>query len=167
MTDQTARFALPFIDPGQSQKEMTHNEALAAVDAALHPSVQKVGQAVPPATPAIGDQWIVGDPASADWAGRAQAIATWTAGGWRFLAPRDGMTVWSIADGVDARFHAGKWTLGEVAGDRLTIGGVQVVGPQAAAIAAPTGGAVVDVEARGTLTAIIAALTAHGLIAKA
>jgi len=42
---------------------------------------------------------------------------------------------------------------------------VQVVGPQEAAIAAPSGGSAVDVEARAALGAILDALRGHGLIA--
>lgn len=34
MTDTSARFALPLILPGQAQKEIFHNEALALLDAA-------------------------------------------------------------------------------------------------------------------------------------
>ena len=36
----TVRFALPLIAPGQAQKEAYHNEALAAIDAALHACVE-------------------------------------------------------------------------------------------------------------------------------
>jgi hypothetical protein len=36
----TARFALPLIAPGQAQKEVYHNEALTAVDAALHACIE-------------------------------------------------------------------------------------------------------------------------------
>ncbi|HLZ79899.1 MAG TPA: hypothetical protein VKQ09_11235 [Sphingomonas sp.] len=40
MSDATTRFALPLIAPGQAQKELFHNEALARVDALLQPSVR-------------------------------------------------------------------------------------------------------------------------------
>jgi hypothetical protein len=39
-----------------------------------------------------------------------------------------------------------------------------VVGSQAAAIASPTGGTNVDVQARSTIDAILSALRQHGLI---
>jgi hypothetical protein len=40
-----------------------------------------------------------------------------------------------------------------------------VVGPRQAAVAAPSGGTVIDAESRTALVAILAALRAHGLIA--
>ncbi len=166
MTDQTARFALPLLDPGQSQKEMTHNEALARLDAALQPSVRTVGANVPPTGPAIGDQWIAGPSPTGAWSGQANAIAAWTTGGWRFLAAAEGMVAWSIADGVPARFSVGEWRVGDNAATRVTIAGLPVLGARRAAIATPSGGTVVDADARTAIAAIIAALTEHGLIAE-
>lgn len=75
------------------------------------------------------------------------------------------MAVWVVADGVTARFVDGDWVLGEEACAHLVIGGDRVVGGRQAAIAGPTGGAVIDAESRATLAAILAALRAHGLIA--
>jgi hypothetical protein len=51
-----------------------------------------------------------------------------------------------------------------VRGDALVIGGNQVVGPRAAAIDSPADGAVIDVEARAAIAAILDALRQHGLI---
>ena len=50
-------------------------------------------------------------------------------------------------------------------GSALNIGGQQVVGARGAAIAAPAGGTAVDVEGRAAISAILAALRSHGLIA--
>jgi hypothetical protein len=47
----------------------------------------------------------------------------------------------------------------------LQIGGTQVVGARGAAVANPTGGVVIDVEARAAIDAILARMEAHGLIA--
>jgi hypothetical protein len=46
----------------------------------------------------------------------------------------------------------------------VQISGKQVVGPRQPAIAAPSGGTVVDGEARSAIGAILAALATHGLL---
>ncbi|MGL1386126.1 hypothetical protein ACSTJO_00070, partial [Vibrio parahaemolyticus] len=56
------------------------------------------------------------------------------------------------------------WQIGHLAARTLTIGGVQVVGSRQAAIESPTGGSVVDGEARASIANILTALRAHGLI---
>lgn len=165
MTDATARFALPLLAAGQAQKELFHNEALARIDALLQPVVEAIGQNDPPASPSPGQCWIVGAAPSGGWAGQAASLAAWTEGGWRFVAPRTGMALWSLADGLPVRFDGGGWIVGAVAAARIVVGGVPVVGAQRPAIPDPAGGAVLDVEARAILSAVLAAMRQHGLIA--
>ena len=164
MTDlATSRLALPLLAAGQAQKEMTHNEALALLDLAVQGAVVAVGEEMPPVAPLPGQCWIVGDAPAGDWAGRGNAVAGWTEGGWRFLAPREGMRLWlSEADGF-ALYAGGMWRLGEAHG-RLLVDGVQVVGPRAAAIAEPSGGTMVDAEARASILAVLDVMRAHGLV---
>lgn len=162
---ETSRWALPLLDAGQAQKEMTHNEALAALDLLAQAGVVAVDLDAPPASPAAGQCWIVGAAPTGVWAGHAGALAGWTAGGWRFLAARDGMRAWSAADGCDAVYTGGQWRVGALAGTALRIAGVQVVGARRPAIAAASGGTTVDAEARAALGQVLAALAAHGLIA--
>lgn len=165
MSDQTARLALPFIAPGQAQKELFHNEALARIDAALQASVVAAGLDTPPDAPAPGQCWIVGTAPTGAWSGQADALAAWTDGGWRFVAPFAGMTVWLASDSL-AMIHDGSvWTTGILRAAAIMIGGVQVVGARQAALASPSGGAIVDNEARTAVSGVIAALVAHGLIA--
>lgn len=166
MSDElSARLNLPLLQPGQAQKEIDHNEALALLDIAVDAIVVTVGLDTPPGAPAAGDCWIVGTAPTGAWAGHAGALAGWTAGGWRFVAPRDGMSAWSIAAGCRATRSGGTWTIGTVAAQRVTIGGTQVIGAQRPAIADPTGGATPDTAARTAIVSILAALRAHGLIA--
>lgn len=165
MSETTARHALPLIAPGQAQKELSHNEALAALDLLVQAQVEGVGGDAPPASPAAGQCWIVGPNPVGAWAGQAGALAGWTAGGWRFLAAREGMTVGrGGADGF-ARFTGGQWRTGELTGATLRLGGAQVVGARRGAVADPAGGATIDAEARSALGAVLAALRGHGLIA--
>lgn len=165
MSDTTARFALPYIAPGQAQKEVAHNEALARIDAVLQASVLAMGTNDPPASPPIGGCWIVGTAPTGGWAGQGNALAIWTDGGWRFIVPTPGMVAWQVADGVPARFDGTAWRSGVVTATGIEIGGVQVVGPRQPAIAAPSGGTVIDAEARKAISVILLTLSAHGLIA--
>lgn len=164
MVESTARFALPFILPGQAQKEVFHNEALTALDCALHGCVEGNGAADPPADPQPGASWIVGNLATADWAGRDGALASWTAGGWRFVAPVPGMTVWNKAAGYWLHWTGEDWADGEWPVSKLTIGGVQVVGERLPDVPSPSGGTTIDAEARAAINQLIATLKSHGLI---
>jgi Protein of unknown function (DUF2793) len=164
MADSTARFALPFILPGQAQKEASHNEALTLLDAALHASVAGNPTDEIPPDPAPGESWIVGPAATGAWGGRAHHLATWTDGGWRFVAPVPGMTVWKLD--ADYRLHwtGTAWSDGNWPVAALTIGDQQVVGPRLEAVPSPSGGTIIDVEARAAVESVIVALRTHGLI---
>ncbi len=163
--DGTARWALPMLFAGQAQKEVYHNEALALIDALLHGRAESADLGAPPSGPTVGQCWIVADGASADWAGQDGAVALWSEGGWRFITPRAGLRM-DVADRDSAFFHDGtQWRAGAVRDEGLYLNEEQVVGPRLPAIAAPSGGGVVDVETRSAVADILLALRAHGLIA--
>jgi hypothetical protein len=165
MSQATPRHSLPYIFAGQAQKELTHNEALILLDALAGASAVSAGFNVPPTNPAPGQCWILGSSPAAEWTGQEHALACWTENGWRFLSSRTGMRVWVEDQQLWAERTAAGWVVGDVLGQRLVFDGNQVAGPRLAAVAAPTGGAVQDVEARATLSLVIARLVAHGLIA--
>ena len=147
MTDMptTPRFALPLLAIAQAQKEVTHKEALILLDTLVHAAIEAGPLATPPANPAVGQCWIVDVAATGAWTGEGNAIAVWTAGGWRFAAPRAGVQVTRLTDGARLRFDGGAWTA-------------------PATIGAPAGGATVDSEARSAITALILNLAAQGLL---
>lgn len=165
MSDTSSRFALPYIQPGQAQKEVFHNEALTIMDALLHPAAQSAGDNAPPASPAAGQCWIVGNSPTGAWAGHGGAVATWSEGGWRFIAPLPGMLVWLIDEQLWARREASGWIVGDMPVQSVSVAGTQVLGAQRPAIANPGGGATVDTEARAALASLLSAMRAHGLIA--
>ena len=76
----------------------------------------------------------------------------------QFLLHRSPFAVLGVSAG-------GQWRVGHIAAVAVAIGGVPVVGARQPAIATPTGGTVVDAEARATVAQLLAALRAHGLIA--
>jgi len=163
MTETSARFALPLLVPGQAQKEAYHNEALALIDGALHASVEGAAAAEPPADPDLGESWLVAAAATGDWTGRTDALATWAGGGWRFVAPVPGMLVWNKASQVWMRWTGTGWSEGTLPVSALLIDGLQVVGPRLPEVASPSGGSVIDAEARAAIAALIATLKSHGL----
>ncbi|HWK35574.1 DUF2793 domain-containing protein [Sphingomonas sp.] len=165
--DTTARWGLALLAPGQIQKEMTHNEALAALDLIVHPMVAAAGVDTPPAAPAQGACWLVGDAPTGAWDGHAGEIAGWTLAGWRFVVPRRGMTIWVEDPGIHARYGDAGWEMGTIIGDSLVLAGEAMLGAPAAAIAAPAGGATTDDEARAAISAILAVLRHHNLILSA
>lgn len=108
MTDTTL-LKLPYIEAGQAQKHVTHNEALRMLDAVIQISVRDANRTAPPASPASGDRHVVASGASGAWAGKAHAIAAWQDGAWMFLTPNTGWCVWSIADDAMRVFNGGAW----------------------------------------------------------
>jgi uncharacterized protein DUF2793 len=119
---------------------------------------------MPPAAPLVGACYIVGSAASGAWAGMTDRIAGWTSGGWRFVAPAEGMHFHVRSTGLEARYRAGAWELGAIRASSLVIGGEQVVGARLAAIESPSGGPTIDAQARTAVAAILTALRTHGLI---
>lgn len=148
--EMTARLGLPLLVPGQAQKEMTHNEALAMLAIAVQPSVLAVGMNTPPTDPVPGSCWIVGSTPTGAWAGQAHAVAGWTVGGWRFVPVHDGFTVYVSTIGRRATYCAGRWS----------------VEREPVATGTPSGGDVVDTQARTAIGAILDILKEDRLVAK-
>lgn len=85
----TSDMGIPLVAQQQAQPETTHNEALVLVSMMLNGVISAGGNS-PPGSPAVGDAYIVGASPTGAWAGRANAVAVYTTGGWRFLPDRDG-----------------------------------------------------------------------------
>ena len=164
MAENSQRLGLPFLQAGQAQKELTHNEALVRLDHVTHLPVETAPGDTPPPMPAEATTWLIGGTPSGDWAGHAGEIALWTEGGWRFVASQDGMIAW-IRDSTAFRVRrAGNWNALPWPVAAVEIGGDQVLGPRQPAIAAPEGGATKDTEARAAIVSILLTLRTHGLI---
>ncbi|MCB1541224.1 MAG: DUF2793 domain-containing protein [Rhodoblastus sp.] len=86
----STRLALPFIDAAQSQKHVTHNEALVALDALVLLSVKSRDVTAPPGVPVEGDRYLVGSGATDAFSARDFSIAAFDDGGWAFMTARAG-----------------------------------------------------------------------------
>ena len=89
----TSRMALPLLAAGQAQKEITHNEALQLPDMAVQTVVQGAPLAAPPVAPAADAVYLVAAGATGEFAGHDGAMATWSAGGWRFPSTASGISL--------------------------------------------------------------------------
>ena len=143
-SSSSPRFGLPYLALAQAGKEITHNEAIALIDALLHGSVEAVADDPSGLDPEPGQCWIVGPGATGEWGGQATRIACRTDGGWRFIAPVPGCRVFGSDLQADYAYDGTSW----------------VAAPM---LAAPSGGSVVDAEARTAIAALIAALLQAGL----
>lgn len=105
MSETTPLLALPLIASAQAQKHVTHNEALARLDALAQLAVHDRHRTVPPGAPAAGDRHLVAAGAGGAWAGQDGRIALYD-GGWTFLVPRAGWRVF-VADERATLVHTG------------------------------------------------------------
>jgi hypothetical protein len=94
-------------------------------------------------TPTDGECWIVAAPAEGDWAGREDRLALRQQGQWLFVDPRPGMLVYDASLG-QFRWFSGTWQKAEQ-------------------VEEPSGGLIVDSEARAAIGALISALRAAGI----
>lgn len=162
---KSARIGMPLLSSGQAQKDVTHNEALTLLDFVVHGSVAGGPLDVPPQDPETGCSYLCGLAPEGAWRGYPRYLANWTAGGWRFVAPFDGLQFVDRTAGGNWRFRGGEWTYGIVDAAEVRVNGNRVVGPQQAPIPNPNGGAVIDTEARNALVSVLSALRSHGLLA--
>jgi hypothetical protein len=164
MMTGSARLNMPFLIPGQAQKEFFHNEALQTLDLVAAAAVEEGPRSDPPTSPAVGACYIVDNSPTGGWVGKSQCLAGYTSGGWRFIGPIEGMSTYEKSTGTWAIYRSGAWDIGTVRGASLVLDGAQVVGSRLAAIAGPSGGTNVDAEGRAAINQILAALREHGLI---
>jgi HK97 family phage major capsid protein len=148
-----------------SKKPYVYFYATLLLDAVIHGCCAGAPTNVPPQAPDSGMSYICGLAPTAAWAGRANCLACWTDGGWRFVDPFDGLEIVDSTSGRTWRFMTGQWSSGILQAIEIRVGGLKVVGSQVPAIVSATGGNTVDVEARSALSQVLQALRAHGLIA--
>ena len=140
----TPRLALPLLFAGQAQKEFTVNEALLRADLALHCTIESE-VAAPPSSPLPGQAWLVAANPSGAFAGHTSAIAGYSAGGWRFIAAQAGLRVYD-KNSACFRHYTDTWK--------------RCVAP-----AAPSGGTMIDQEARTAIANVLEKLIAAGILA--
>lgn len=102
----TTKLNLPELTASQSQKHVTHNEALAALDTLVQLSVADKDLTSPPGSPSVGDAYIVASVATGDWTSKEGNIAVYDGYGWVFHVPNAGWLCW-VEDESDAYRYSG------------------------------------------------------------
>lgn len=160
---QTLRLGLPLIAAGQSQKDVTHNEAVLALDRIVALAVVSRTHASPPAAATAGEIQIVPAGGEAAWGQPAGSLMQWQGAGWQVQAPRDGQLALLQDEAVLLVYNQVWQALLPVGG--LLISGRPVLAAAPASIAPPTGGATVDIQARAVLSALLSTLLQQGILA--
>lgn len=109
MSQTSPILSLPYIQPAQAQKHVTHNEALRVLDAVTQLSVLDTTLTDAPASPGVGDRFIVAAGATGSWAGQDGAVAVWVDGTWQFFAPNVGWRADIATSGAELRFDGTEW----------------------------------------------------------
>lgn len=162
--NESRNWALPMLAAGQAQKEVTHNEALMAVDRLLHLVVVTRTLSAPPDTAATGDSYIIGDAPTGGWADNAAGLATFDGGGWLVTRPRTGCLAWVADENQFVVFSDAGWSVGGWPAKGLSVDGRTMLAALPVEISAPASGVTVDIECRAALSALLVALVDQGVI---
>ncbi len=116
MPDTSARLDLPYLQPAQAQKHVTHNAALTRLDALVQCRLDGIDSDTPPASPAEGALYAVGAAPTGDWSGQAGQLALFDNGGWQFLAPQTGWQAWDQTGARPVAYDGSGWSAAVAAG---------------------------------------------------
>jgi len=111
MPETSPRLSLPYLQPSQAQKHVTHNEALRTLDALVQMVVQGMEVTTPPALPEAGEIHALGTGANGAWAGQDDSLALWDGTAWTFIPPAEGWRLWDLTTASLRIRSGGAWVL--------------------------------------------------------
>jgi hypothetical protein len=161
---ETTRWALPLLASGQAQKEITHNEAIVAIDRVLHLGVVSRSISTPPGTVEAGDSYIIGALPTGAWSGAAGQLASFDGAGWTVTVPKPGCLAWVADEQQFAVMSVAGWLSGGWPAQGLLVGGRTVLAAPPEHIAVPVGGVNADAECRAALGELLVALRNQNVI---
>ena len=150
----TSNYGITLLEAAQAQKEVTINEALAIIDAALKGAVLDKDLAIPPGSPIAGDAYIVAASPTGAWSGKAKSIAYFDSV-WRFITPQTNMRVWVSDESATYMYNGTAWAISTVS---------SITGNAATATALQTARTINGVSFDGTANITISASADAGLL---
>lgn len=109
MPDQSPRLALPFIQPSQAQKHVTHNEALLTLDTVTQLAIDGFDTVTPPGSPIDGEVHWIGAAATGSWVGKDGYLATYHDTAWHFSIAQEGWRAWDKPGDQLRAYTGGVW----------------------------------------------------------
>ena len=106
----TANLILPLMSAAQSQKHVTHNEAVLRLDVLVQLAVKSTTLTAPPGSPADGDRYLIASGPTGAWAGKDLNITYYSSGAWVFLPPRKGWLCWDEVNGILLVWTGSVWS---------------------------------------------------------
>lgn len=106
----TANLILPLMAAAQSQKHVTHNEAVLRLDVLVQLAVKSTTLTAPPGSPADGDRYLIASGPTGAWAGKDLNITYYSSGAWVFLPPRKGWLCWDEVNGILLVWTGSVWS---------------------------------------------------------
>lgn len=140
----TKFFSLPMLFAGQAQKEFFVNQSFAMIDGLLQLAID-ASLPDPPVNAEDGETFRILPQATGEWVGQDDKIAIKIAGGWNYFEPNEGMRVFDRTADRFLLFRS-SWI-------------------QALAPAVPSGGQIIDSQARAAIEDLIQALRNAGIFA--
>ncbi len=97
---------IPLIQQNQSSKYITHNQAIAQIEALLGGVLN--GLNTPPVSPSEGDRYLIIATATGLWTGKEDNIAEWINGAWAYYPPFNGLFLFNLT-AVDFYYYNNGW----------------------------------------------------------
>lgn len=104
----TAQLDITHLTANQGSPEVTLNQALNIIDAAVNLTVADRDLTTPPGSPSDGDRYIVGPSATGAWSGKAGQVAVYI-DGWVFLDPQEGWMVFVQDENLQLVYNGSAW----------------------------------------------------------
>lgn len=109
MSETSPILGLPYIQPSQAQKHVTHNEAIRTLDGIVQLTLTEIDATTPPGVPQSNAVYALGAGAGGAWAGHDFELAFWRDTAWHFLPPLEGWLAWNKADSTFRVWHSSTW----------------------------------------------------------
>lgn len=165
----TPILALDEISESQSQKSVSHNAALRALETRTVRALDK-DLTTPPGSPTDGQAWIVPAGATGIWSGKTNQIAAYIGTGWVYWTPIEGARLWLNDEDKEYVFDGSAWIVLAVAGAAGTVTSVALTVPAELSVAGSpitTSGTLAVTKANQSANLVYAGPTSGGAAAPA